>query len=141
MSSSSVPYFKVVQTSSKGKFELCAVPSAWECNGILKWPPMDNNKKATINAITKLMQNASSVPGQNWKEFRCVLKRTNLLTMEDAEAQIDAMTNESDTSSNESDTKKMPPPTTSSRRPKRQATTIVLKNADLDRNNFNCVVC
>lgn len=142
--SSSAPYFKIVQTSNKGKFELCAIPSAWEQNGTLKWPPIDSKKsKAALKATAKLLEDANSVPRSDWREFKCVLKRTNIPTSEVAEAEIDVMMRESDTSCNESHTKRMPPPsTTSSRLPKRQVTTIVSnRNADSDRNNFNCLVC
>lgn len=137
-------YFKIVQTSNKGKFELCAIPSAWGLNGTLKWPPVDSKKsKAALKATANLLEDANSVPGSDWREFKCILKRTNIPTIEVAEAEIDVMMRESDTSSNESNTKKMPPPSTKSGRPpKRQVTTIVSnRNADSDRNNFNCVVC
>lgn len=128
--SSNIPHYKIVQTEKNGKLELVAVPCAWEKHGKLKWP----TKNSTV---LHLLKDPCSVPGEKgWKQMDCVVKRTHVLTFEEAEVEIDAMMSKSDTSGSECDTNKMPPPTIV---PKR-VTVHVSKNADSDRNNFNTVV-
>lgn len=135
------PCYKIVQTKENGKKKLCAVPSAWEQNGILRWPLVDSNTSAV--AAKKLLSNINSVPGADWISLKCKLKRRHP-TKAAAETEIDSMMPNSDTSSNESDASKMPPPLShpngSVRPPKRKAALVSFQNADDDRNNFSEVV-
>lgn len=74
--------FKIVQTTERGKPQLCIVPAAWERNGTLYWP----RKKAE-----KLVIDGSSIPGDDWFEMTCVVKRTKLKTLAAAETELEEM--------------------------------------------------
>lgn len=136
----SAPCFKIVQTEEGNDKKLCIVPFAWENAGKLKWPPIDPKKAASVSWARKLMNDANSVPGQDWQEIECSLKRTNFSSKKAAEAVLKSMIPNSDTSSNESNMSKMMPPSSGSGRPKRQTVILSKKNADSDRNNFSDMV-
>lgn len=133
-------YFKIVQTVENNEKKLCVVPSAWENAGKLKWPPIDPKKAASISWARKLLNDVNSVPGQDWEEIECSLKRAHFPTKKAAEAIIKSMMPNSDTSSNESDMVKMMPPPSDSNRPKRKIAIVSKKNADSGRNDFSNMV-
>lgn len=136
----STPSFKIVQTKEGNDKKLCIVPSAWENGGILKWPPINTTKTSSVGLARKMLNDINSVPGHDWLDIECSLKREKLLSKKVAEAELKSMMPDSDTSCNESDASKMPPPSDSNRPPRRQSATVSMKNADSDRNNFNSVV-
>lgn len=74
--------FKIVQTTERGKPQLCIVPAAWEKNGTLYWP----RKKAE-----KLVIDGSSTPGDDWFEMTCIVKRTKFKTLAAAETELEEM--------------------------------------------------
>lgn len=80
--------FKVVQTMERGRLRLTAVPDQWEQNGTLFWPK---------NKQEKLRRQENCNPDQTWTTINCIVKRTNLRTFKDAENEIDAMSDRSDT--------------------------------------------
>ncbi|KAJ8729031.1 hypothetical protein PYW07_006727 [Mythimna separata] len=88
-----MPY-KIVQTIERGKTILVIVPSLWEENGNLWWPP----KKTQY----KLMKDEQSKPDKKeWKLMDCILKRNNILTYQQAEAELSIMEDNSDTDVND----------------------------------------
>ena len=74
--------YKIVQTTEKGKSQLCVVPEGWEINGILYWPK---------NKADRLIKDAKSTPGDNWFEMQCSVKRSNLITFDVAEEELENM--------------------------------------------------
>lgn len=79
--------FKIVQTIERGRPLLTAVPHEWENNGILFWPKKHE----------KLRRIENSKPETNWNSINCILKRSNLPSLAQAEFEIDNMSNASDT--------------------------------------------
>ncbi|XP_055697101.1 uncharacterized protein LOC129798138 [Phlebotomus papatasi] len=67
--------YKIVKTIERGKVFIAACPSAWEIEGNLFWP----NKN-----VTKYRQDPNSIPGKDWKLFKCVVKTENIATFEEA---------------------------------------------------------
>ncbi|CAH0407519.1 unnamed protein product [Chilo suppressalis] len=80
--------FKVIQTIENGQLKLTAVPDQWEHNNILFWP-----KKAA----EKLRRQENSPPSISWDTMPCHVKRTNLRTFQEAVDEIDAMSDRSET--------------------------------------------
>lgn len=80
--------FKVVQTMERGRLRLTAVPDRWERDGMLFWPK---------NKQDKLRRVENCDPDQTWTPINCIVKRNNLRTFKDAENEIDAMSDRSDT--------------------------------------------
>lgn len=144
MADVTTPHFKIVQTTkSGGELDLAAVPFQWENDGMVLWPTRSNE-----NVMSSLM-NPASLPGKGFKPHKCVVKRQNILTWEQAQSMIDVMEQHSDTaasSASECDAAKemMPPPkqtrTSIKSRPLRSFTTKIPINADSDRNNYNTAV-
>lgn len=140
-SSIGAPHFKVVSTKNKsGRIELCAVPSAWECNKILKWP-----KNLSTQKITKIISNPLSTPESDWIDIPCEEKRT-FASFELAQKEVAFMMERSDTAdsscsgSNDIDDamKRVPPPQTLAKAGGRaRVLTIRSKNADSERSNHN----
>ena len=65
--------FKIVSTIEKGDCMVSAVPSMWERNGILLWPP--TNRKIQFE---ELRQDKFSKPSNNWIKYECQLKASNI---------------------------------------------------------------
>lgn len=86
--------FKIVQTKEAGKPtpSLTVVPSAWESNGVLFWPPK------RIKNANKLIRDQNSAPECDWDQYPCKIKRDNFLLYESAEAEIGAMSYITDSS-------------------------------------------
>ncbi|CAG9790335.1 unnamed protein product [Diatraea saccharalis] len=80
--------FKVMQTMERGCLRLTTVPEQWEKNCILLWPKTN---------AEKLRRRENCYPDPTWTAFNCILKRNHLRSFKDAENQIDAMSNRSDT--------------------------------------------
>lgn len=80
--------FKIVQTIERGQKHLCTVPDKWENAGYLYWPK---------SKAEKLILEGNSVPSSDWLEMRCVLKRRNLASYEEAENEISKMMYVTDT--------------------------------------------
>lgn len=98
-----MPY-KIVQTREKGQTILVIIPSLWEKNGSLWWPP-----KKTQN---KLIKDEQSKPDKTeWKLMDCILKRNNLRTYQLAEAELSIMEGNSDTDLNDTVDMAAPPTT------------------------------
>lgn len=70
--------FKVVVTlDSNNEKSFCAVPSQWEENGIIYWPPKD--------LLCKVRCNPHSVPNKNeWEAEECLVKMNNIITFREA---------------------------------------------------------
>lgn len=119
--------FKIVQTIENGALLLSVVPSLWEAEGILMWPPDKTNNK--------IFQKVALPPGtlaDGWKLFPCVVKRANIQTYAEAQKEQQQMSSNSDTSSyNEKQI------TMAARRPDGRKTHTAIKNADDDRTNYN----
>lgn len=90
-----MPY-KIVQTVEKGKKTLVVIPSLWENEGKLWWPPR--------NIQFKVMKDEQSKPGNDWKLMKCILKRSNILTYQQADSELSFMEENSDTDVNDNDT-------------------------------------
>lgn len=88
-----MPY-KIVNTIERGKAVLTCVPSNWEKNGTLFWPPKGQEKLRHIE---------SSVPELNWKPFNCIVKRRNIGTVFQAEHEINMMCAASETDDTENE--------------------------------------
>lgn len=86
--------FKIVSTSEPDGDRLCIVPSLWEFNGILSWPPKNKN-------ILMLIKEERSKPSPDWKKMNCDLKRQNLFTYAQAEIELESFERYSDTDVNE----------------------------------------
>lgn len=114
--------FKIVQTIEGSKLELTIVPTAWECNNVLKWPKKNAHKMQKI---------ASSLPESHWFQMKCKVKRNNLPTYEIAENELEKMLEVEDTEQEES------VPTKVSERPSR----ILIPNRKYEnsanQNDFN----
>ncbi|XP_061716896.1 uncharacterized protein LOC133524770 [Cydia pomonella] len=80
--------FKVIQTMERGCLRLTTVPEQWEKNGTLFWPKTN---------AEKLRRRENCYPDPTWRTFNCILKRSHLPIFKDAENQIDAMSDRSDT--------------------------------------------
>lgn len=95
--------FKIVQTVEAGhKVPLLSiVPSAWEQDHVLYWP---NTKKPAL--LEQLLKNPNSKPQEGWLEQQCLKKRENFLTYQAAEIELEAMTNQSDTDAEWTETNK-----------------------------------
>lgn len=99
-----MPY-KIVQTKEDGKDFVTIVPSRWEKDGMLKWPPKKDGKAREL--YQKLMKNADSSAPDGWNSVKCRLKR-EFETYAQAKLEWKSMSDKSDTS----DTDVMPPPYT-----------------------------
>lgn len=80
--------FSVVQTTEKGELRLTAVPHRWVHNKLLFWP-----KKSA----DKLRRQENSSPDASWEIMPCAVKRKNLKTFQEAQYEIDTMSDKSDT--------------------------------------------
>ncbi|KAJ8708564.1 hypothetical protein PYW08_001630 [Mythimna loreyi] len=80
--------FKIVSTRRRGKVELCTVPDTWEIKGILRWPKMYGDI---------LAKNDSTQPQSDWLTYKCLLKRRNYRTYEEAEDELTKMLEKTDT--------------------------------------------
>ncbi|KAJ8704354.1 hypothetical protein PYW08_013078 [Mythimna loreyi] len=80
--------FKIVSTRRRGKVELCTVPDTWEVKGILRWPKMYGDI---------LAKNDSTQPQSDWLTYKCLLKRRNYRTYEEAEDELTKMLEKTDT--------------------------------------------
>lgn len=90
-----MPY-KIVQTYEKGFSRLTIVPTFWEAKGILHWPPKNRRHP-------KLIRDDRSRPGPGWDTFRCVVKRKDLPSYEEADAELRIMEQHTDTDYQEGD--------------------------------------
>lgn len=88
--------FKVVQTIENGKICISAVPSGWEVDGTLWWPPKSQSGNICIE---------NSTPKQKWTSYSCVVKR-QYNTYKEATAEAERMEAETDTETDEIDTRK-----------------------------------
>lgn len=80
--------FKIVETMEKGKYVLTTVPKSWENQGHLRWPKLKSEK---------LRRDPYSTPEDNWRSMSCVVKRINIMSFEEAESELRAMSDVSDT--------------------------------------------
>ncbi|XP_045769184.1 uncharacterized protein LOC123870065 [Maniola jurtina] len=87
--------FSVVQTIEKGELRLTAVPDLWVHNKLLFWP-----KKSA----DKLRRQENSSPDASWEIMSCDVKRKNLKTFQEAQDEINTMSDKSDTETDEGDT-------------------------------------
>lgn len=85
--------FKVVKTVEDGEIFICAVPSTWEMNSILSWPPGLN--------IEKLRSNPLSKPRSSWRQISCTVKRDCIQTFGEAVSIEDQLSSFTDTESEE----------------------------------------
>lgn len=91
------PYFKIVQTKdSSGADELSVVPSAWEKEGFLLWPPLEKISKTDI---LKMLKCADSVPQADWISYPAKVKRTGIDSYKSANKILTNMMDKSDSSS------------------------------------------
>ncbi|XP_053601036.1 uncharacterized protein LOC128669862 [Plodia interpunctella] len=74
--------FKIVQTLEKGKPVLTAVPHEWEKDGTLFWPK---------NQADKLIKVEDIYPEDNWIPIVCELKRDNLKSYGEAQAEVNSI--------------------------------------------------
>lgn len=86
-----MPY-KIVETVEKGKCKLFLVPNNWEQNNILHWPKWK---------VETLLAAEDSYPDASWHNMKCQVKRTGLLLIANAEAELVKMCQKSDTESEE----------------------------------------
>lgn len=107
-----------MQTVENGKPSLSTVPSLWENNGKLKWPP----KKLQSMALKNNMQPGALADG--WQEFDCLVKRANIASYREGIAEMRRMGERSDTD-------------TAINSSAKRARTAVVNNSDRDRLNFN----
>lgn len=91
--------YKIVQTNDNGKVTLSAVPTHWEYDGKLFWPP---------SAMLKLAYQTLAMPDENdgWTVMDCVLKRQNIPTYKGALKEMSVMCNNSDTDETSTTTSK-----------------------------------
>lgn len=80
--------FKIVQTVENGRKLLTIVPHHWEQMGTLFWP-----RKSTVNAQD---DSDSNKPDDKAHKYRCIVKRQNLQTYDEAENILDVMQQQSD---------------------------------------------
>lgn len=111
-----MPY-KIVQTREKGQTKLAIIPTSWEKNGKLWWPP-----KKLEYRLTKDEQ--SKPDKKEWTLMDCILKRNNIQTYEHANAELLTMEENSDTDFN--DTYMVAPHTTENQN--REASFEVMAN-------------
>lgn len=71
--------FTVVLTEERGCSFITCVPHKWEKNNILMWP-----KKYKKVDLEEKRRNGMSEPDSNWSEMKCKVKKTGILTFEDA---------------------------------------------------------
>lgn len=88
--------FKVVQTIERGTICISAVPSGWEKDGTLWWPP-----KSQMGAVL----DENSAPKDKWKSFSCIVKR-QFKTYKEASEEAEKMEAETDTEQEEQDPRK-----------------------------------
>lgn len=103
--------FKIAQTNEKGKLNLCVVPTGWESDGILWWPPAKS--KMNNSTFLKMQCDGTSQPEADWVKVNCIIKRKDILSFAAASKECQYMISMSDTnsSSDEADASKiMPPP-------------------------------
>lgn len=74
--------FKIVETIEKGKYVLTAVPTSWENQGNLRWPKIKSEK---------LRRDPFSIPEDTWRSMNCIVKRKNIMSFEEAETELRAM--------------------------------------------------
>ncbi|XP_063635192.1 uncharacterized protein LOC134805937 [Cydia splendana] len=86
--------FKIVQTLERGGYRLTVVPSLWESNNILRWPPKSKN-------ILRVIKDESSKPGTDWEKMKCNVKRRQLSSYAQAEMELEIMERQSETDVNE----------------------------------------
>lgn len=84
--------FSVVQTIEKNQKILTTVPDQWVHNKLLFWPKSSANK---------LRRQEKSSPEASWEIMTCDVKRKNLKTIEEAQDEINAMSDKSDTETDE----------------------------------------
>lgn len=80
--------FKIVRTFEKGKYRHWIAPSTWENENVVQWPKIHANKLDKVE---------NSLPGPDWRQINCQVKRFNIPTYEDAEYELAAMLNNTDT--------------------------------------------
>lgn len=71
--------FKIVITKERGQSLVSAVPSSWENENILFWPPLLKQK-----AIDELRKNEKSIPAKSWKKLKCIVKVSDIKTLKEA---------------------------------------------------------
>ncbi|KAK4887406.1 hypothetical protein RN001_003677 [Aquatica leii] len=76
----------IVETKEPSGVFLSAVPSKWVVGKYLYWPNVKTNE-----ALTKLKQNGSSTPLSTWNKLYCKVKKSGLLSSEEAEQEISEM--------------------------------------------------
>lgn len=127
--------FKIIETIEKGERKIAAVPSGWESNGELMWPPP--------NKLNKLIKNASRPPGtiqEGWKKFSCVVVQSNINSMYEARDRLRNMSDFTETSGNEGSFVCPPAETikkTSMRSVAARKIFTPVNNADANRNDYN----
>lgn len=75
-------------TRRRGRVELSTVPASWETRGKLRWPKRNGDV---------LSKNANVFPQRDWTTSDCILKRSNFLSYEDAEEELNRMLDRTDT--------------------------------------------
>lgn len=91
-----MPY-KILQTQENERELLTVVPSLWETDGLVSWPPIRCDAAMKMDYKKRLMD-GNSVPHPDWKRIRCKLKRT-FETYEEAQKEWKTMSDKSDTES------------------------------------------
>lgn len=94
--------FKIIQTKERGNILLSVVPDCWELDGIVKWP---QSGKIKISTFIAMQRDENSLPGIDWVDVKCRLKR-QCATYEEAVKQSKEMSDQSDTEASDA----MPPP-------------------------------
>lgn len=51
------------------------IPASWESQGIMYWPRRD---------VEMLRRNANSLPEDDWMQYKAIVKKTNVATLEKA---------------------------------------------------------
>ncbi|CAG9760293.1 unnamed protein product [Ceutorhynchus assimilis] len=97
--------FKIVQTREPGHKlpSLSIVPSAWEKDGTLFWPPA---KKKGL--LFKIIRDGNSRPETDWVPQPCTKKRQTFLSYEAADLELTAMQTKSDSEGGEPSGKELP---------------------------------
>lgn len=85
-------YYKIVQTNENGNLILSPVPQHWENGGKLSWP---SDEKIAAKAMKKPW---STLPGDDWIQYDCVLKRNYIWSYAQALKELEEMTNKSESS-------------------------------------------